>query len=143
MGKRPTSDLIACEGALFERHGVTVKGKPRVTRTDLKTGRIEIFAGNYQGKPFTGPNDVTIDGQGRLYFTDLAGGAVYRIDAPNKLARILTTPDIQRPNGKMSPRSPGLSQLSPCGRAKFRPSVDGRSYFLDVTVQVLMRVFQH
>ena len=95
----PQGRLIACEGALFERHGVTVQGKRRVTRTDLKTGKIEILADSYQGKPFLGPNDVTIDGQGRLYFTDLAGAAVYRIDAPNKLARILTAPDIQRPNG--------------------------------------------
>ena len=46
-----------------------------------------------------GPNDVTIDGKGRLYFTDLAGAAVYRIDAPGKVARILAAPDIQRPNG--------------------------------------------
>jgi gluconolactonase len=95
----PQGRLIACEGALFERHGVTVKGKPRVTRTDLKTGKIEILADNYQGKPLEGPNDITIDGRGRLYFTDMAGAAVYRIDVPNKLNRILAAPDIQRPNG--------------------------------------------
>jgi len=95
----PQRRLIACEGPFFERHGVTVLGKPRVTRTDLKTGKIEILADSYEGKPFLAPNDVTIDGQGRLYFTDLTGAAVYRIDAPNKLARILTAPDIQRPNG--------------------------------------------
>src|SRR3954462_13632509 len=28
----PQGRLISCEVALFERHGVTVKGKPRVTR---------------------------------------------------------------------------------------------------------------
>ena len=37
--------------------------------------------------------------RGRLYFTDMAGAAVYRIDAPSKLARILSAPDIQRPDG--------------------------------------------
>ena len=42
---------------------------------------------------------MTIDGKGRLYFTDSTGAAVYRIDAPGKLARILAAPDIQRPNG--------------------------------------------
>ena len=46
-----------------------------------------------------GPNDVTIDGKGRLYFTDLPGGAVYRIDADGRLASILAAPDVQRPNG--------------------------------------------
>jgi gluconolactonase len=95
----PEGRLVACEGAPFTRSGVSVKGKPQVTRTDLRTGKIEILADNYQGKPLTGPNDVTIDGNGRLYFTDNAGGAVYRIDAPGRIARILAAPDIQRPNG--------------------------------------------
>lgn len=80
--------LIACEGA--------GTGKPRVTRTDLKTGQIEVLA---KSKDFVGPNDVTIDSKGRLYFTDLPGGSVYRIDAPGKWVSILSTPEIQRPNG--------------------------------------------
>jgi gluconolactonase len=95
----PEGRLVACEGGTFERPGVKVAGKPRVTRTDLKTGRIEVLADGYDGKPLTGPNDVSIDGKGRLYFTDLAGVAVYRIDAPGKVVRILGAPDIQRPNG--------------------------------------------
>ena len=95
----PEGRLIACEGAEFERPGVKVKGTPRVTRTDLKTGKVEVIADSYQGKPFVGPNDVTIDSKGRLYFTDLPGVGVYRIDAPGKVTRILAAPDIQRPNG--------------------------------------------
>jgi gluconolactonase len=91
--------LVACEGGTFERPGVKIAGSPRVTRTDLTTGKIEILADAYDGKPFNGPNDVSIDGKGRLYFTDLAGAAVYRIDAPGKVTRILAAPDIQRPNG--------------------------------------------
>lgn len=81
--------LIACEAGAW----------PRVTRTDLATGRTEIIAENFNGQPFSGPNDVTIDSRERLYFTDLTGGAVYRIDAPGKVERILALPDIQRPNG--------------------------------------------
>src|SRR6188474_2692341 len=38
----PQGRLIACEGAEFERHGFKAKGKPRVTRTDLKSGKMEI-----------------------------------------------------------------------------------------------------
>lgn len=91
--------LIACEGATFERPGVKLVGKPRVTRTDLRTGKLEVLAESYEGKPLQGPNDVTIDGHGRLYFTDMAGAAVYRIDASGALARILAAPEIQRPNG--------------------------------------------
>lgn len=95
----PQGRLVACEGAESRRTGVLEKFKPQITRTDLRTGKVDVLADNYQGKPFVGPNDVTIDGKGRLYFTDLTGGAVYRIDAPGQLTRILATPDIQRPNG--------------------------------------------
>jgi gluconolactonase len=95
----PQGRLIACEGAAFERPGVKLAGKPRVTRTDLKTGVVEVLADSYEGKPLIGPNDVTIDGQGRLYFTELNGAAVYRIDAPGRIQRILAAPDVQRPNG--------------------------------------------
>lgn len=95
----PQGRLIACEGAESRRMGVLQTFKPQITRTDLRTGRVEVLADSYQGKPFVGPNDVTIDSKGRLYFTDLTGGAVYRLDGPGQLARILSTPDIQRPNG--------------------------------------------
>jgi gluconolactonase len=95
----PQGRLVACEGAESRRTGVLETFKPQITRTDLRTGKIEVLADNYQGKPFVGPNDVTIDGKGRLYFTDLTGGAVYRIDGPGQLTRILAVPDIQRPNG--------------------------------------------
>jgi gluconolactonase len=87
--------LVACEGA--PEFGL--KGTPRVTRTDLRTGVIEVLVDEYQGMPLTGPNDVTIDGKGRLYFTDYQGSAVYRIDAPKHVARILAAPDVRRPNG--------------------------------------------
>ncbi|MCW5979914.1 MAG: SMP-30/gluconolactonase/LRE family protein [Bryobacteraceae bacterium] len=78
--------LIACEGG----------AKPRVTRTDLKTGKIEVLAG---GPPVVRPNDVTLDGKGRIYFTDYAGKAIYRIDRDGKLTRILAAPAIEVPNG--------------------------------------------
>ena len=115
----PQGRLIACEGATSataERNGLTVTGKPRITRTDLKTGKMDILAENYDGKPLVGPNDVTIDGKGRLYFTDFNGAAVYRIDAPGKLARILSAPDTQRPNG---------IQISPDDRTLYLVEANG------------------
>jgi len=114
----PQGRLVACEGAESQRTGVLIKNKPQVTRTDLQTGKMEVLADNYQGKPFVGPNDVTIDGKGRLYFTDLTGGAVYRIDGPGQLTRILTTPDIQRPNGiQISPDDKQLYLIEANGAA--------------------------
>jgi gluconolactonase len=114
----PQGRLVACEGAESQRTGVRVTFKPQVTRTDLRTGKLEVLADNYQGKPFVGPNDVTIDGKGRLYFTDLTGGAVYRIDGPGQLARILAAPDIQRPNGiQISPDDKVLYLIEANGAA--------------------------
>lgn len=101
--------LIACEGSDTEHNN------PRVTRTDLKTGKIEVIASNFEGKSFNGPNDVTIDSKGRLYFTDPAPDAtsqaaakpanatgtpgVYRIDTDAKITRLLAGPDTEWPNG--------------------------------------------
>ena len=47
----------------------------------------------------SGTNDVTLDGRGRIYFTDPAGSAVYRIDAPGQVSRVIGAPAIERPNG--------------------------------------------
>jgi gluconolactonase len=81
----------------------------------MKTGRVEVLADGYEGKKFNAPNDVTMDGKGRLYFTDpvpdstsplrtsTAGKTgvpgVYRIDPNGKVTRILAGPDIEWPNG--------------------------------------------
>lgn len=100
--------LIACEGSDGERN------QPRVTRTDLKTGRVEELATKFEGQLFNAPNDVTIDAKGRLYFTDPAPDAtspatkakgttgvpgVYRIDPDGKISRLLTAPETEWPNG--------------------------------------------
>ena len=95
--------LLACEGG----NGDDVL--PRVTRTNIETGAIEVVADHFDGKQFHQPNDVTIDGQGRIYFTDRPGPeitdaqigvhGVYRVDPDGSIAQILTEPDIERPNG--------------------------------------------
>jgi gluconolactonase len=91
--------VIDLEGRLIACEGATDGQPPRITRTDLRTGAIEVLVDSYQGMPLKGTNDVTIDNKGRLYFTEPAGPAVYRIDGPGKTARILGAPEIQRPNG--------------------------------------------
>lgn len=97
--RRPRPRLIVAEGADF--------GGRRVTRTDMKTGKSEIIAGLYEGRPFNSPNDITIDEKGRIYFSDprylghepleqpVMG--VYRIDTDGSIYRIIT--DAGKPNG--------------------------------------------
>ena len=78
-----------------------------MTRTDLATGKAEIIAGLYKGRPFNAPNDISIDEKGRIYFSDprYLGHepidqpvmAVYRIDPDGTIERIIT--DAGKPNG--------------------------------------------
>lgn len=91
--------MIVAEGADY--------GGRRVTRTDLRTGKAEIIAGLFEGRPFNSPNDITIDEKGRIYFSDprylghepvnqpVMG--VYRIDPDRTIHRIIT--DAGKPNG--------------------------------------------
>ena len=58
-----------------------------------------MLADNYQGKRFVELNDVTVDGAGRIYFTDNPGKAVYRFDPDAKLTQILSAPAIDNANG--------------------------------------------
>lgn len=94
-----SGNMIVAEGSDF--------GGRRVTRTHMKTGKSFIIAGLFEGRPFNAPNDITIDEEGRIYFTDpkYVGRepleqpvmAVYRIDPDGGVHRIIT--DAGKPNG--------------------------------------------
>ena len=45
-------------------------GSRGVVRTDMTTGRSTILAGLHNGRPFNAPNDLDIDDQDRVSFTD-------------------------------------------------------------------------
>lgn len=91
--------MVVAEGADY--------GGRRITRTDMTTGKSLILAGLYQGRPFNSPNDIAIDRQGRVYFSDprYLGHeaveqplmAVYRIDLDGSVHRVVT--DAGKPNG--------------------------------------------
>jgi gluconolactonase len=96
--------LCHCEGAEFGPGGAR-----RVTRTNLQTGEYEVLTERYDGLRYNSPNDICVDGQGRIYFTDPRYGdrsdmemeieGVYRIDHDLGVKRIIAQPDIDRPNG--------------------------------------------
>ncbi|MGI9436995.1 MAG: SMP-30/gluconolactonase/LRE family protein [Geminicoccaceae bacterium] len=93
--------LIAAEGADF--------GGRKVTITDMQTGRARILAAMYDNQPFNAPNDIAVDIQGRVYFTDprylghepvlQPTMAVYRVDPNGNVERIVS--DAGKPNGLM------------------------------------------
>lgn len=96
--------LLSCEGAEFGPGG----GR-RIVRTDLRTGGVEVLTDRFQGVRYNSPNDICVDGRGRIYFTDpmyfdrsqmdMKEEGVYRIDPDGRVTRILVQPVIERPNG--------------------------------------------
>jgi gluconolactonase len=97
--------LISCEGA---ENGPG--GRRRMVRTDLQTGAVTVLTERFEGKRYNSPNDVCVDHKGRIWFTDprysadrsdleLDVEAVYRIDPDGRVTRVLSQPDVERPNG--------------------------------------------
>ncbi|MBI3836830.1 MAG: SMP-30/gluconolactonase/LRE family protein [Planctomycetia bacterium] len=96
--------LVSCEGAEFGPGG-----RRRVVRTDLTTGEVEVLTDRFEGKRYNAPNDVCVDHQGRIWFTDpyywidrdsleMGAEAVYCIDRAH-VRRVVSQPQIGRPNG--------------------------------------------
>lgn len=103
-------------GLLFDRQGrlVVCESKARrVTRTELDGGQ-KVLAAEFDGMKFNTPNDLAIDSQNRVYFSDprygdrasmemvdadgVAVEGVYRIDLDGAVARVITH-EVDRPNG--------------------------------------------
>ncbi|RPI87876.1 MAG: SMP-30/gluconolactonase/LRE family protein [Planctomycetaceae bacterium] len=91
--------MYACEGADY--------GRRSLVRWNVQTRQRTVLADRYQGKRFNSPNDLTIDRQGRVYFSDpkylgpetreLVHRAVYRVDPDGTVTEF--THDIEKPNG--------------------------------------------
>lgn len=132
--------LISCEGAEFG-----IGGRRRLVRTNLNTGQVDILTERYHGKRYNSPNDVVVDTNGRIWFTDpfygedrstleLNDEAVYRIDTDGTVARVLSQPQIERPNGlAITPDGRTLyvidSHTRPGGNRKvwsFQVDIDGQ-----------------
>jgi gluconolactonase len=94
------------QGRLVAAEGANTGGNRRITVTD-KDGTVRVLADKWKGKRFNSPNDLTIDLNGRIYFTDpryvgdepreIDTESVYRIDSDGTITQIIT--DVEKPNG--------------------------------------------
>ena len=94
-----SGNMIVCEGADF--------GGRKITSTDLSTGKAKILTALYDGVLYNSPNDLVIDSQNRIYFTDPRYSGyekieqpcfgVYRLDPNGKVTLLIA--DIPMPNG--------------------------------------------
>ncbi|MCF8240358.1 MAG: SMP-30/gluconolactonase/LRE family protein [Melioribacteraceae bacterium] len=92
-------NLLICEGA--------DTGGRRIIKFNTNSETIEIIADNYNGKAFNSPNDLAMDINGNIYFTDprYTGdeeieqpvNGVYRIDTTGNVTCLID--NISMPNG--------------------------------------------
>ncbi len=85
----------------------------RVSRIEAD-GSLTVLTDQYEGQAYNQPNDITVDTQGRIYFSDPRYGSregmqirdddgrlvegVYRIDPDGSVTRVITH-EVDRPNG--------------------------------------------
>jgi gluconolactonase len=116
----PQGRLLACEGNEFGPHG-----RRRITRTDIATGKVEVLTDQFDGYQYNAPNDIAARSNGQIFFTDPCYGdrstmqmsdeSVYLIDVDGLVIRLITQPDIQRPNGiALSPDEQTLYVVDSC-----------------------------
>jgi gluconolactonase len=104
-------------GLLFDRKGRLVacdsEGR-RMVRIDPDDGKLTVLTDRFEGKRYNTPNDLTIDSQDRIYFSDPRYGprdgmeirddkgrtieGVYRIDLDGKVTRVIGR-EVERANG--------------------------------------------
>ncbi len=107
-------NLIACEG-----------GARRVTSIS-PDGKVTVLAEKYDGKRLNSPNDLWIDADGGVYFSDPRYGSkdgleqdgfhVYYISADRKLTRV--TGDLKMPNGVLGTNNGKLLYVADPGDSK-------------------------
>jgi sugar lactone lactonase YvrE len=106
-------------GLVFDRHGelyACLGGARQVVRIDAE-GKRTILAKEFGGKKLNSPNDLVLDDDGGLYFTDPRYGkaddveqdvmGVYYVSDEGKVSRVIG--DLGRPNGiVITPDGSGL-----------------------------------
>ncbi len=107
-------ELVACE----------MEGRVAAWNVNAKTRRI--IADSYNGKEFNAPNDLVIDRQDGIYFTDPMFGrkeplpqektCVYYVDPQGKVTRLID--DLPNPNGVILSPDEKTLYVIPSGQAE-------------------------
>ena len=105
-GGRANGLIFDPRGRLIAAEGANTGGQRRISITE-SDGTVRTLADRYQGKRFNSPNDLAVDRQGRVYFSDpryvgrepreLDFEAVFRVDPDGAVTRLETTSG--KPNG--------------------------------------------
>jgi gluconolactonase len=102
-------DSKGCNGLMFDGKGRLIAcqgGEGRIIAIDVATKKIDVLAAEYNGKRFNRPNDLVVDRQGGVYFTDPSFAkaepaqdkmGVYYVAPGGQATRLID--DLERPNG--------------------------------------------
>lgn len=127
-------ELVVCEGAAY-----------RIVAFDVKTRQKRVLADQFQGTHFNEPNDLAIDFQDGVYFSDpifhhhgqpavMKEDAYYR--APDgEVTRVSTV--CQKPNGvRLTPDNKTLFLADTSGQVVYRYAVLGPGKLADETLWI-------
>ena len=113
------------QGRLLAAEGANTGGNRRISITE-SDGRVRTLADRYDGKRFNSPNDLAVDRQGRVYFTDpryvgnepreLNFEAVFLVHTDGKV--VVATREVAKPNGIL---------VSPDGNTVYVAESDSRA----------------
>ena len=118
-------DTKGCNGLMVDAKGRLIAcqgGEGRIIAIDPKTKAITVLAAQFEGKRFNSPNDLVLDKQGGVYFTDpsFARGeppqdkmAVYYAAPGGAVTRLIS--DLARPNGVILSPSEKILIVLPSG----------------------------
>lgn len=97
---------VDADGYLLAAEGADGGGR-QISRYNVTTGEKTTVADRYDGKRFNSLNDLVVDTQGRIYFSDprylgqepreLDTMAVYRVDRAGTVVEV--TREVEKPNG--------------------------------------------
>lgn len=111
-----------CNGLIFDSNNklLACQGNTgRIISIDINSKNISVLADSFQNKRFDRPNDIVIDGQGGIYFSDPVFSGpmvqdkmgVYYLSTSGQVTRIID--NLSRPNGViLSPDEKTLYVLS-------------------------------
>jgi gluconolactonase len=116
-----------CNGLMFDSRGRLLacqSQEGRIIAIDVTSKKSEVVADTYQGRRFTSPNDLVVDSQGGVYFTDPYFGytekiqdkdGVYYVAADGKVTRLID--DQPGPNGVLLSPDERTLYVLPSGKA--------------------------
>lgn len=113
--------LLVCEGNEWGDND----GGRRIVRINVDNNELEVLTDRFGDCRYNAPNDIAACSSGDIFFTDpcygerrwmeLSHDSVYHIAPDGTVTRVLTQPEIQRPNGiAISPDERTLYLVDSC-----------------------------